>query len=320
MPLFRRSPAVSVELVTDLALDDVGLRRARDGAVWSGRWEPAADLLASTGADPDRRGAVVNALAAAAVQRAPWLDDWRVARPEDPGVVAVAAWALVQRAWDARGGGWAQDTEADGVAAFFRLLEDALPIAERACRAAPNDPTPWVVLIWLGIGREDPRAVLDERWAELVRRDPHNRLGHVARLQCLTEKWYGSHEEMYAFARSVSGPAWAPVVPVQAHAEFALKESAERRLRDVTAFWRSAQVAADLDRALDWVRAGRPGHAFALHDLSIVAYGLSQAERWSDAATVFAVTGPRTYEYPWYYLSRPAQTAARAYAAATAQR
>lgn len=315
VPLFRRAPQdAPPRLVEDLAMTDTELARVRDQAVSTGAWEPAADLLASTaGGDWDRRGAVTNALAAAAVQPAGWLDAWIAARPDDPGAHVVAAWATVQRAWEARGHGRASVTGESAFDAFFRLLERALPVAHQAVRSAPDDPTPWVVLTWLSIGRQDGREVLDDHWAELVRRDPDNRLGHIARLQCLSRKWYGSHEEMYAFARAVTTPSWAPVVPLQAHAEYAMDERDEGDPAVLKGFWRRPDVAADLDAAHAWATTTQPSHAYAFHDLTVVAYALCQAERWSQAAEVFHLLGPRAYEYPWYYEPYRDKVFAKAY-------
>lgn len=316
MSLFRRSSAPAPQLVTDLAMDDPELASARDAAVRTGAWQPAADLLASTASDPDRRGAVANALAAAAVQPAGWLDSWLTERPDDPGAHLVGAWAMVQRAWEARGHAYARQTGEDAFAAFFRILGDALPLAHHAVRTGGDDPTPWVVETWLSIGRGDGRDVLDDRWGELVARDPANRLGHVVRLQCLAEKWYGSHEEMYAYARDVHRPAWAPVVPLQAHVEYEMRERTEGRGDAIAGFWSRPDVEADLDAGHRWAVGGGHGHAFALHDLSVVAYALSMAERWAEAAEVFALTGHRSFEYPWYYRADPAAALEAAHARA----
>lgn len=322
MPLFRRSgQAEPARLVDDLAMTDAELAQVRDLVVSTGRWEPAADLLAGTVAgDWDRRGAVVNALAAAAVRPAGWLDEWTTARPDDPGAHVVAAWATVQRAWEARGAGRASATGESAFEAFFRLLEQALPLAHQAVRSAPDDPTPWVVLTWLSIGRQDGREVLDDHWAELVRRDPQNRLGHIARLQCVARKWWGSHEEMNAFARSVTTPPWAPVVPLQAHAEYAMDEREEGDPALLRGFWQRPDVAADLDAAHAWATTTRPAHAYAFHDLTVVAYALSQAERWAQAADVFGLLGRQAFEYPWYYHGDPDRTFAAAYKRASKQR
>lgn len=321
MPLFRRSPPGPAPLlVTDRAQDDAELARVRDAVVAGGRWEQAAELLASTAGDPDRRGAVVDVLAGAAVQPAPWLDGWLTARGDDPGAHVVAAWASVQRAWDARGGGWARQTGEDSFAAFFRLLDDAVPLCHRAVRTGPDDPTPWVVLLWVSIGRQEAREVCDDRWEQLTARDPHNRLGHIARLSYLCDKWHGSHELMYEFARSVTGPPWAPVVPLQAHAEWVLRETDRAGAAAVRGFWQSREVAADLDRAYAWAVSGPPRHAFALHDLTVVGYGLSSAERWAQAADVFELSSSRAYEYPWYYTPDPVRGFAQAHRQAFARR
>ncbi len=317
--MFRRSGrAEPPRLVDDPAMTDAELAQARDLAVNTGQWEPAADLLAGTaGGDWDRRGAVANTLATAAVQQAPWLDAWLEARPEDPGAHVVVAWTTVQRAWHARGHGRASATGESAFDAFFRILEEALPLAHRAVRTAPDDPTPWVVLTWLSIGRQDGREVLDDRWAELVGRDPQNRLGHIARLQCVSRKWSGSHEEMYDFARSATAPPWAPALPLQAHAEYTLDERDEGDVNALHGFWQRPDVSHDLDAGHAWATTTQPAHSYAFHDLTVVGYALAQAERWTQAAQVFRLLGPRAYEYPWYYHAHAERTFAKAYERAT---
>src|SRR6185436_114566 len=52
-----------------------------------------------------------------------------------------------------------------------------------------------------------PREEALERLAELRRRDAHHAYGHHMMLVFLCEKWHGSHEEMFDFARSASGQA-----------------------------------------------------------------------------------------------------------------
>jgi hypothetical protein len=310
MPLLRRRSGPDAVLTGDLAGEDPQVAAARE-ALRAGQWEPAADLLSATVAEPDRRSVLLGELSELAVGPAPWLDAWHRARPGDPGPALVAADAAVQRAWEARGAGRADETADSAFAAFFALLDEAAPLAHAAVQVAPRDPLPWLVLLRLGMGQQDGREVLDDRWEELVDRDPAHRAGHNARLQTISDKWYGSHEEMYAFARAVREPHWAPVFPLQAHVEFALQEQHEGTMKDPVAFWRSAEVQADLDRALAWA-ADVPPYSYLLHDLSVVAFGLAAAERWADLAVVLDRTGPRNYEYPWYYLRSSGKAFTRA--------
>lgn len=301
MPLFRRSPAASsTQLVTDTAQDDAEVAKVRDDLAAGGEWEVAADLLDDTLEIPDRRALAADTFANLAVEAAPWLDAWLTEEPGDPGGLLVGAFATISRAWDVRGGGRASAVGEDSFAAFFRILDEALPRCHAAARAADDDPTPWVAMLWLAIGRQEPREVFEDRWAELVDRDPANRAGWNAGLQYNTDKWYGSHEQMYAFARSAPPAPWAVVLPLQAHIEHQLQEGS------TVQFWQQPQVAAEVDAALAWAHT-RPTHPHALHDLSVVGYCLARAERWADAADLFALTGGRAYKYPWYYLGDPAK-------------
>ena len=313
MTFFRRSAAARGTIVTDPALDDDALRAVRDDAT-GGDWRPAADLLSGLGDDWDRRGHAIDVLARATVEDVTWADRWCTEHPSDPGAAAVRAWGELHRAWAVRGGGRADEISAEAVEGFADGLHQARGLCERAIELAPDDPTPWVAVLWLAIGQNEPRDEFGRRWDELVARDPDHRLGHIAALQYHCEKWHGSHEDMYAFARAVTAH-WAAVVPLQAHVEYVLGEERKgfRSAYGVVGFWtESPDAKADLDTALAWLHGPGPTHAMALHDLSVVGYALAQAERWTDARELFARTGNRAYLYPWLHQGDAAATFARA--------
>lgn len=314
MGLLRRSAAGPTPvLVDDAAQDDADLVAVRDRLVAGGAWQEAAALLASTTGDSDRRGAVVTALAEdTGPARGGWLDQWTAAEPDDAGATLLAAMAAFDRAGEARGDGWAEDTDEDAMTAFARLLDGALPLAHEAARRGGDDPTPWVLLLWMAVGRGESRDVFDDRWAELVRRDPHNRLGYIAGLQYLAAKWHGSHEDMYALARAGAGAPWGPVLPLQGHIEYLITEG-HGGSDLLGGFWERPEPAADLQAGLAWARSGPHTHAYALHDLTVVGFCLDQADRWREALEVFELTGHRAYRYPWNYLGDPRKAFAKAH-------
>lgn len=59
-------------------------------------WRPAADAMASA-RDQDRRARITEVLAAAAVRRDEWLENWRKACPGDHDVAAVHAAMLARQ-------------------------------------------------------------------------------------------------------------------------------------------------------------------------------------------------------------------------------
>lgn len=222
----------------------------------------------------------------------------------------------IDRAWDARGGGYADTVTRDGAETFLQRLARAATLCERAADAAPRGPVVWVPLLWPAIGQSAPHATFRRRWDALVTRDPHNRQGHVAALQYWCAKWHGSNDEMLAFARDAARRApdgWAAVLPLQAHIEWNLAEENEglrRSLGTVRTWETSPEIRADIDAALAWAETA-PTHAMALHDLSVVAYALVRASRFVEADALLAGLGYRVSAYPWDYDSRSPEKAFR---------
>ncbi len=260
------------------------------------------------GTDWDRRGLAIDTLARATVQDPVWADEWCRERPLDPGAAAVRGWGEVHRAWAARGGGWADGVSGGAFQVFAERLARARGLCERAAELWSDDPTPWVAMLWLTIGQGGSPHEFDRLWDELTARDMDNRLGHNAALQNHCEKWHGSHPQMYAFARGTTAP-WAAVVPLQAHIEYVMYEehNGHQAAARVANFWfDSVEAKTDLDTALSWIHdPGPTTHALFLHDLSVIGYALAQAHRWKEVRALFAQTGNRSYEYPWYYQGDP---------------
>jgi hypothetical protein len=109
----------------------------------------------------------------------------------------------IDYAWEARGSGWAKDVTPDG----WRLFGDRLRLAEEALDTAwKNDATlaeaPLLAMrlqTGLGKGREEM-----EVWYQRAIKFPQNRYEAVRqKLWFLEPRWYGSEEEMLAFAREV---------------------------------------------------------------------------------------------------------------------
>lgn len=185
----------------DDVLDDLDARAARDAAL-KGDWRPAAHLLAAT-SDPQSRYDRIEVLATASLRRGSWLDAWFRERPNDPNVLALRAHAALQRAWEYRGAEW----EAKDPERFLETLDDAEALAREALVADPTDPCPYATLVALARGQQVDPAELDRRLAALRAVVPDHVQGHEQALQYKCAKWFGSSEEMFAFAREASSRA-----------------------------------------------------------------------------------------------------------------
>ncbi|MGC0415858.1 hypothetical protein [Embleya sp. AB8] len=312
MSIFKRRsgarPALpALVLVKDAAAGDAEIAAARDTVVRTGDHTAAEAILARVGRDWDRRHLCVDTLAEAALDSPQWFTRWAEAAPESPDLLVLAAQVALDRAWQARGGGYARHTSAEAFAEFGRLLVDAETACMYACEAAGDDPTPWVTRLWVGIGRRSPREVFDARWDELVARDPHNRNAHLTAIQFLAAKWYGSHEEMYAFARThaEAAPAGSPLalLVLRAHIEYMIAES-DSTAFSLDDFWAHPAVTADTDDArARYTLDGGPRRATWLLDHSLLGFAYALSERWHHLGRELLATDGHVTDQPWSYLS-----------------
>lgn len=328
MGLFSREPDLVLD--THDAQDDAALRAATDAAR-AGDWAPARDLMATTRADPDRRARYVWVLGASATEdpwgsgrrnmqlpvdvTAGWPDRWAEAEPDNPDAVLVRARSLVTRGWEVRGSGWASTVGDAAIEEFRRLLLLALSVSAQAADMAPDDPTPWAQRLLMLTALSASREEFDRSWAEVVARDPLHREAHEFKLMYLCEKWHGSHEQMFTFAReaAAAAPTGSPllVLPLEAHAEWVMLEhgrimqlpSAAEKIKAFGKFdegYRGERFQSELDAALHrWFAQPTRKHGMWYGDLNALAYGLARGDRIRDAKPVFEAIGPYVTDLPW---------------------
>ncbi|WP_328473848.1 hypothetical protein OHA21_13615 [Actinoplanes sp. NBC_00393] len=188
--------------------------------------------------------------------------------------------------------------------------------------AGPYDPAPFVEL--LDAMFADGRARVQSRefhdvLAEARRRDPFNFDLNVTLVSLYCQKWFGSHEQMFAVAREVSAaaPAGATAVmmPFLAHFEYAMREFSWNRadaqsLADVAMYFQRPQVQAELDACTAKWRVGPkgPGRPMTMRNWLALYYFL--ANRRPEARAVFAEIGPFAGgTLAWEYFLGPAESA-----------
>ncbi|POX54334.1 hypothetical protein [Streptomyces sp. Ru72] len=282
-------------------------------AVRAGDWRPGAALLAAAGQDWDLRWHRLSALASAAAQDERWLSDWRAERPDDPDAAAVYAEALLYRAWDARGEGWAKDTPAERMTRFQQMLPASLHAAQAAATLAPDDPSPWVTMVTAARGLALPHEEFRRLWGELTARAPHHFYGHLSALQYWCAKWCGSDRLANRFAQEAAASAppqsLLSVLPLEAAFERALQGPgpvplAGRHTRSELDAVRAALAAAP---------AGDPRAPLVRHRL---AAALTLAGKGSEALDHFRLLEPFVGAEPWTYHPNPVAAYDRARALA----
>lgn len=309
--LLRRPPKPD----TDFAQADLELRAVRDRAL-AGDWAASRDLIESTGRDWELRGRRLWVLGSAAGQSPQWLDAWEAATPDDPAVAVLRASALMDQATEARGSASARNTTREQFQAFDRLSTLAAQASQRAVDLNPDDPNPWVTRMtsMLANGHQQ-RDEFHAAMGEAVKRDPYNFEAHLMAVTFLCEKWYGSHEQMFAAARepAAAAPVGSSVamLPLLAHFEFALREYGfDTRAASLTAkanYFRQPEVIREIDAcAAKWRAAGEPrltGRGITLRHWLALANYLAEHDR-EDTKALLAQIGPYlgstgAYGYFW---------------------
>lgn len=265
-------------------------------AARSGDWWPAAAALAER-TDWDRRSTMVEALAEAAAEDKDWLRSWRTEAPGDGNALVVQAEALVRLAWKVRGAGMAKDTTEAQFAGFHRLLNEARQTAERACAAAPEDPTPWVSLLTTARGLQVGHERFRQWWAELIARAPAHRSGHDQALQFWCAKWCGTDDQMFGFAEAAAAdhPSLA-ALPLQAAFEASFKNPK---------IWQDRKIRPQTDALLAWLASGGATGPHARVDHSVAALALVETKRYDLAVTQFRAIGRHADAWIWHYAELP---------------
>jgi hypothetical protein len=293
--------------------DDVDLAAALVAAR-RGEWQQAAALLAATG-DVDVRYERLWILAQESVHDSQWVEEWFAARPSDPMVHVVRAELALQRAWAARGAAYADQTSEQQMRAFFTGLEQAERLAEKAIELAPDDPSPWAVLVQMSRGQQVPQDEFERRVEGLFERAPHHVQGSLAVLQTLCEKWMGSTDVMFGMARELAAEApdgsGVCLLPVMAHIEHHLHLEGDRggpsaAARHMTAGATRTELRACVARWMAGLDgAPQPGARMFCHNL--VAYAFWLADDPDGARPHLEAIGRALNEFPWVYSGEPGE-------------
>ncbi|MEV7010293.1 hypothetical protein [Streptosporangium sp. NPDC051022] len=248
--LLERTSRMRSGMAWDDAELDAVLRPVR-----AGRLGPGLDLIAAARGDNERRALRIEQLANAAE---PHIDALAGIAGDDPDALLWLGATRIKHAWTIRGGSYAKYVGAERFQRFWEVLETAAHPLNRAAASLPEDPVPWEHLQWHAIGMQLGRTELDRIWKELSTRDPRLFAGHYSRAQVLCEKWYGSHEELLAFARNTvehakPGDPVVAVLPL-AHFEIAWREMDDSALSSqatLEARFGDPDVAGELAWAAD---------------------------------------------------------------------
>jgi hypothetical protein len=282
----------------DPCLGDPGAVRLR-AALVARDW-PAARATLDAADHPDDRGFYLGVCGSV-----PDLQEW-IAGParDDDLAQLVRGCHAVDWAWAARGHFEAKYTAREQFDLFFERLRLAESYLYEAAERNPDDACAWVFLLHtargLQLGLDDARF----RFEQAVGRHPDNLGAHDSMMQMLCEKWHGSHDQMFAFARrsAAASPVGSmiPSLVALAHLELMIELPGNQRFE----YMRRPDVIADLRAAAGhsiWHPAAefRPGWP---QPLNTFAMAFTMSSDRQAAASVFQRLGDLATDHPWGYL------------------
>ncbi|MER6913728.1 hypothetical protein ABT354_18830 [Streptomyces sp. NPDC000594] len=272
-------------------------------AARSGDWRPGADFLDATAESWERRTAVIGELAGAARRDDVWLQRWRSDRPDDPGAAAVQAKAMIDLAWEIRGGapdGQMSPKQSEG---FFRILSRAGQDIARAKALGARDPSPYVADIWRGIGLNRPREEMDRLWGHVVALAPYHLPAHRSALHYWSAHGHGSRELAFSFAgrAGLAAPRGTLLSSLWLTAWWEHQEG-EGDGRE----FREREVMAAVERLQEDAAAADPAHPGLAEIRHVLAYFLIRQGRAGPALEQFRRVDGHVGAFPWNASSDPA--------------
>jgi hypothetical protein len=304
--LFSRGPKLP-EPVDDPFDGDPTLR-AEALALQKGDWKPATARLA--GARGDDR--VFFASTYSAAGRGP-VEKWHAAAPQDAGANLVRGIVQMGYAWEARGQGYADDVTEEAWAVFHGRLAEAEEFLQEAARRDPSDAAPWAYLALSarGLGLEPPE--IRRRYDEARRRDPQGWSAARFALESLAEKWSGTHEEMFAFAREAAaaggdGSGLHALVPLAHHERWLFLGAFDGDRKGQKKYFEGPAVQRELQAA--WAKG--PGSAafrrgrFGATQTAVFAFAFTLGLDAARAREAFERLGPVVTPTPWSSQGEPA--------------
>lgn len=268
----------------------------------------AATELALRSVTGDKRCFLVNVLADSE-DRPPRYDQWVDLHPDSDIARLTSGAQALEWAWQARTYSDGTDIGEEQWAMFYERLAFARNELEATIELAPSDPTAYGYLIRCAIGEEWDLDDVTSVYAKANELQTSPWLASFNYLTYLCKKWYGSHELMFDFARSVSNSnpdgADAHAMVAYAHIERWLYDWAFEENPAADDYWKSDEV---FDELLDsyrrwsnkttrtpWEKVAANAYLFCFSSMGVQEIMEVEINR----------IGPYPSFTPWRYLGDP---------------
>lgn len=239
---------------------------------------------------------------------------WAQACPGSATAHLALGATLILTGWEIRGNAYAEHVDQAAWAPFIESMADADEPLRRAASLDPASADPYGWLIHAAIGRGEPAGVLRELFEAALEREPLHWPAHRKYFNVTTDKWGGSHDEMFAFADDCSRKAPAGhilhALVAMAFNDYALATRDGQDAASVQSEDNAARVSAALHAWLD----AAPGEAgarlsqlsasasrFALNQFAVACY-VTGAH--AEAKAVLGALKGEIESLPWNWIAR----------------
>jgi hypothetical protein len=241
---------------------------------------------------------------------------WTQARPRSSLAHTVLGASLIVGGWKIRGGAYAEQVDEAAWEPFLKMLDDAKPPLQAAADLDRTSADPYAWLIHAELGGNGERDKLKSLFRAAIGRSTLHWPAHYKFFVATTEKWGGSHKEMFDFARAVARRTpkgnLLHCLVAQAYAEYALATGSQGRQAI-----RSPTCAQEVATALyAWLDAGpdslayqlmRAGGAFADHALNHFAVACYLCGAKQEARAVVDALRGEIQTVPWAWIAEGAR-------------
>lgn len=131
-----------------------------------------------------------------------FIDEYVKKYPNSVHANIISGSNKIHWAWEARTGNYAEEVADKQWKHFFDRLEQAQNLLNRAVYIDSSNAEAYSYLIKTAMGMGAAQSELFTLFSVLKMKSPNHLIGHSHMLYALTEKWGGSDEDMFSFARN----------------------------------------------------------------------------------------------------------------------
>ena len=267
--------------------------------------QTAVELLALAFANPELpAGEVVNASEDLLIFLKPNPPEYRAAWDrlmplmtnhwsQNPRVLLTLGWGHVDRAWMARGNGYADTVSQDGWKIFAAELDQAEAYLTNSWARGALNRTAYQMM-HVELGQSQGRKRLELWFERAMELNPGDYDSCSYKLWYLMPRWHGSYGQMLEFGRScLTHPRWKGEVPLalmRAHELIALDVPKEKRRE----YWQRKEVWSDVRKSFERFFELNPKDVSWRHNYAWYAW---RAGDWDELNRQIPLLGEINYSY-----------------------